>query len=119
MPARALTWSSTPQELLPSVIGRQPVAFAVRSGGLLSSRRRGVRVALMPLEDLRDGRVLGDTRNGWLVWQSVSCRGVVTRLPCDVEVLARGLHVPRRGDGLVLRSALRQLFDELYEERRL
>jgi hypothetical protein len=119
MPPRTLDWSASPDELLPSVIGRQPVAFAVRAGGLLRSRRRGVRVALMPLEDLRDGRVLGDTVNGWLVWQSVSCRGCVTRLPCDVDALASALHVPRRGDGIVLRAALRALFDALYEERRL
>jgi len=119
VPARRLSWSATPHELLPSVIGRQPVAFAVRSGRVLGARRRGVRIALMPLEDLRDGHVLGDTLNGWLVWQSVSCRGVVTRLPCDVEVLAGALRVPRRGDGLVVRAALRELFDVLYEERRL
>ncbi len=63
MPARRLSWSAPPRELLPSVIGRQPVAFAVRSGGLLGARRRG--------------------------------------------------------DGLVVRAALRELFDALYEERRL
>ena len=119
VPPRKLVWSAGPQELLPSVVGRQPTAFAVRSGGVLGGRRRGVRVALVPLEDLRDGKVLGDPRNGWLVWQSVSCRGVVTRLPCDVDVLAHGLRVPRRGDGLVLRAALRELFDALYDERRL
>jgi hypothetical protein len=116
---RALHWSTPPHDLLPSVIGRQPVAFSVRGRGLVSSFRRDVRVALMPLEDLRDGRVLGDPINDWLVWQSVSQRGVVTRLPGDVDTLAAQLQVPRRGDGLVLRAGLRQLFDALYEERRL
>jgi hypothetical protein len=104
MPPRSLHWSASPADLLPSVMGRRPVAFAVHAGGALRARRRGLRVALMPLEDLRDGRVLGDTVNGWLVWQSVSCGGCVTRLPCDVDALAAALHVPRGGGGGVPRS---------------
>ena len=119
MAARALDWSSTPHDLLPSIIGRQPVAFAVRGRGLLRSWRPQVRVALVPLEDIRDGRLLGDAVNDWLVWQSVTGTGTITRLPGDVEVLARSLRVPDRGDGALLRAALRQVFDALYEERRL
>ena len=119
MRSLSLSWSSTPHDLLPSIIGRQPVAFSVRGRGLLRSRRPAVRVALVPLEDIRDGRVLGDPVNDWLVWQSVTGSGTVTRLPGDVEVLARTLRVPDRGDGAILRSALRQVFDALYEERRL
>ena len=119
MAPRALTWSATPHDLLPSIIGRQPVAFAVRGRGRVHRVRRDVRVALVPLEDIRDGRLLGDAVNDWLVWQSVTGSGTVTRLPGDVEVLARTLRVPDRGDGAILRSALRQVFDALYEERRL
>jgi hypothetical protein len=85
----------------------------------MGRRRAGVRVALVPLEDLRDGHVVGDVRNDWLVWQSVTGRGTVTRLPADVVPLARALRVPDRGDGALLRAALRALFDALYEERRL
>ena len=118
-PSRALTWSTTPHDLLPSIIGRQPVAFSVRGRGVLRGRRPPVRVALVPLEDIRDGRVLGDAVNDWLVWQSVTATGTIARLPGDVEVLARILKVPDRGDGALLRIALRQVFDALYEERRL
>jgi hypothetical protein len=114
-----LIWSATPEDLLPTIIARQPVAFAARAGGLPSLWRRDVQVVLVPLEDLRDGYVLGDVHNDWLLWQSVTGRGLVTRLPTDVDVLANTMQVPRRGDGLVFRTALRRVFDLLYDERRL
>jgi hypothetical protein len=114
-----LHWSTPPDRLLPSLIGRQPVAFAVRRAGVLGRRRPGVRVALVPVGELRDGSVLGDVANDWLVWQSVTRRGAVTRLPVDVASLCRTLGVTHRGDGALLRAALRAVFDALYEERRV
>ena len=119
LPRTALRWTTPPDRLVPSLIGRQPVAFAVQRAGLRVRRKPGVRVALVPLEDIRDGRVLGDPLNDWLLWQSVTGSGLITRLPADAGDLARAMSVPARGDGALLRAALRAVFDALYEERRL
>ena len=38
---------------------------------------------LVPLGELRDGRLLGSLANDWLLWQSATAVGQVTRLPTD------------------------------------
>ncbi len=115
-PPPAVRWSMAPEDLVASLVARQAFAVVVQRPRTVRTARR-IKLLFVPLQEVREGILLGTPVTDWFVHVSTTGRGTVTRLPTDPNVLADRLGLPGSGDGATVREALRQLAELLYGER--
>jgi hypothetical protein len=114
--APAVRWSMAPEDLVASLVARQAFAVVVQRRRTVRTPRR-IKLLFVPLQEVREGILLGTPVSDWFVHVSTTGRGAVTRLPTDPNALADRLGLPAGGDGATVREALRQLGEQLYGER--
>ena len=112
----AVRWSMAPEDLVASLVARQAFAVVVQRPRTVRTPRR-IKLLFVPLQEVREGILLGTPATDWFVHVSTTGRGTVTRLPTDPNTLADRLGLPATGDGATVREALRQLAERLYGER--
>lgn len=116
-PAPELRWSMPQEEVVAALVARQTFAVVVQPRRAIGPRRR-IRLLFLPLQEVRNGELLGDPERDWYVDVSEGREPVVTRLPTDHDRLTTALGLSRRSpEGAAVREAFRQLGELLYGER--